>query len=138
MKEKLSPTEWSATQYRVVFPAHLNPAGTLFGGEAIRWLDETAFIAATRCTRQRMVTVKIHEVRFLRPVLPDTILEIKACIVRAGHVKLEIAVEAWAEDLYSERREKVIEAGFVFAPCNGDFTPALLQVTAPATLPAAE
>lgn len=126
MKEINSAVGQTATQFRVVFPGDLNPSGTLFGGVAMQWLDETAFIVATRCARQRMVTVKIGQVRFLRPVHADSILEITARIVRAGFVKLEISVEAWAEDLYSQRRERVIEAEFTFAACNTDLKPSLL------------
>ena len=39
-------------QFRVVFPKYLNSNGTLFGGKAMQWLDEVAFIAATRYSRQ--------------------------------------------------------------------------------------
>lgn len=49
-------------------PKHLNSNGTLFGGEVMQWLDEVALINATRYTRQRMITVKIEQVSFLKPI----------------------------------------------------------------------
>lgn len=117
----------STQQFRVVFPKHLNSNGTFFGGEAMQWLDEVAFITATRFTRQRMITVKIENIRFLNPVLPNTIIEIIGRIVKTGNVKLFITVEAFSEDMYSSKREKSIEANFIFAPCNEELIPIPLE-----------
>jgi acyl-CoA hydrolase len=119
----------STQQYRVVFPKHLNSNGTFFGGEAMQWLDEVAFITATRFTRQRMITVKIEEVRFIKPILPDTIVEMNGKIVKAGNVKLYIKIEVFTEEMYSRHREKAIEADFVFAACNDDLVPVPLKAT---------
>jgi acyl-CoA hydrolase len=124
-----SPVSYIQTeQFKVVFPKHLNSNGTFFGGEAMQWLDEVAFITATRYTRQRMITVKIDNVRFLNPILPNTILNIVGTIVKSWNVKVFIKVEVFAEDMYSQRREKAIEADFIFAACNDDLTPAPLKM----------
>jgi len=122
------PDNFSKTQqFKVVFPKHLNPNGTFFGGEAMQWMDEVAFITATRYTRQRMITVKIENVRFLKPILPNTILEITGRIVKTGNVKIFIKVEVFSEDMFSPNREKTIEADFVFAACNDDLSPVPLK-----------
>ncbi len=86
MPENFSKTQ----QFKVVFPKHLNPNGTFFGGEAMQWMDEVAFITATRYTRQRMITVKIENVRFLKQILPNIILEITRRIAKTGNVKIFI------------------------------------------------
>jgi acyl-CoA hydrolase len=121
------PSNNSTQHFRVVFPKHLNSNGTFFGGEAMQWLDEVAFITATRYTRQRMITVKIENVRFLKPILPNTILEISGRIVKTGNVKVFINVEVFSEDMFSEHREKAMEADFVFASCNDDLLPTPLN-----------
>jgi acyl-CoA hydrolase len=123
MSDNFSKTQ----QFKVVFPKHLNPNGTFFGGEAMQWMDEVAFITATRYTRQRMITVKIENVRFLKPILPNTILEITGRIVKTGNVKIFIKVEVFSEDMFSQSREKAIEADFVFAACNDDLSPVPLK-----------
>ena len=41
-------------QFKAIFPNTLNANETLFGGEAMKWMDEVAYITATRFTRQRM------------------------------------------------------------------------------------
>jgi acyl-CoA hydrolase len=42
---------------KAIFPNTTNHYDTLFGGTALMWMDELAFITATRFSRQRMVTV---------------------------------------------------------------------------------
>lgn len=128
-KKIFIPDNFSQTrQFRVVFSKHLNSNGTLFGGEAMQWLDEVALIAATRYTRQRMITVKIEQVSFLKPILPNSILDITGRIVKTNHVKIFIKVEVYSEDMFSERCEKVMEADFIFAACNKDLSPTLLKM----------
>ena len=65
-------------QYRVVFPKHLNSNGTFFGGEAMQWLDEVAFITATRFTRQRMITV-------IQAMFNDDVNRIRHVVHRFDH-----------------------------------------------------
>ena len=89
----------------------------------MQWLDEVAFITATRNTRQRMITINVGNIRFLKPILPNTILEIVGKIVKSGHVKLFIKVEVYSEDMFSQGREKTMEADFVFAPCDDELKP---------------
>ncbi len=126
-KSNISDNFFQTQHFKVVFPKHLNSNGTFFGGEAMQWLDEVAFITATRYTRQRMITVKIGNIRFLKPILPNTILEIVGKIVKTGHVKLFIKVEVYAEAMYSQLREKMLEADFVFASCNDELSPVPLN-----------
>lgn len=127
-KTFIPDTLYQTHQFKVVFPKHLNSNGTFFGGEAMQWLDEVAFITATRFTRQRMITVKIENIRFLKPIIPNTILEIVGKIVKTGNVKLFIKIEVFSEDMFSQFREKAMEADFVFAPCNDDLSPTPLKM----------
>ncbi|MFZ4520811.1 MAG: acyl-CoA thioesterase [Bacteroidales bacterium] len=131
MENPIGNRNMSVQQFRVVFPKYLNSNGTFFGGEAMQWLDEVAFITATRYTRQRMVTVKIDQVRFLKPIFPNTIVEITGKISKAGNYKLFITVEVFMEEMYSTRREKAIEADFIFAPCNDELAPVPLKKQEP-------
>lgn len=116
-----------ARQSRVVFPKDLNPNGTLFGGAAMGWMDEIAYIVATRFTRQRMFTMSTDNVKFLRPVLPDQIVEAVGFVVKATAVKLFIKVEIYAEAKYEEKREKAVEASFVFVAMNENLSPCRIR-----------
>jgi acyl-CoA hydrolase len=116
MKERI---EGSVTrQFKAIFPGVLNGYNTLFGGTAMKWMDEVAYITAIRFTRQRMVTVSTEKMHFLLPIKPDSIAEIIAKVVRVKNVTLDILVEVYIEDMYSPIREKAAEALFTFAAVN--------------------
>nr|WP_245863626.1 hotdog domain-containing protein [Candidatus Viridilinea mediisalina] len=52
-----------------IFPADTNHYGTLFGGQAVAWIDQAAFICATRWCRRKVVTVHLGEINFHHAVL---------------------------------------------------------------------
>lgn len=105
-------------QCRAVFPYTFNANETLFGGLAMQWMDEVAYITATRCTRRRMFTVQTNHVKFLKAILPNTIVEVIGTVEKAEAVKLTVKVEIYAEQMYGTEREKAIEATFIFASLN--------------------
>lgn len=50
----------------------------------MQWVDEVAFIAATRFTRERVVNVSNDKVVFKTPIHPGSLVELDAQIVRVG------------------------------------------------------
>lgn len=52
MEERIIQSE--TRQFKAIFPNTLNANETLFGGQAMKWMDEVAYITATRFTRQKM------------------------------------------------------------------------------------
>lgn len=105
-------------QVKMVFSKNLNDRLTLFGGEAMKWMDEVAYITATRYTRKRMVTHSSNKIKFLKPVKNGSIIEIIGKIKKANCVKLTIDIKIYAEEMYSDTREKVIEGEFDFVAVN--------------------
>lgn len=107
---KLSETR----QFKAIFPSTLNANETLFGGQAMQWMDEVAYITATRFTRQRMFTVNTENIKFLKAVPPDSIVEVVGRIEKAEVLKLKVRVEIFVEEMYGQARNKAIEGVFVF------------------------
>jgi len=116
MKDKIQQSE--TRQFKAIFPNTLNANDTLFGGEAMKWMDEVAYITATRFTRQKMVTINTENIKFLKPVHPNSIVEIVGTVQKVNSIKLQVKVEIFSEEMYGEIREKVIEGVFVFASLN--------------------
>lgn len=116
MKEILNSSE--TRQCKVVFPSTLNDHDTLFGGIALQWMDEVAFIAATRYTRKNMITASVDKVSFLLPIKSGSIVEIIGKAVFKSHVKLKIQVELFVEGIRVENKQKAAEALFTFAAVN--------------------
>ncbi len=106
--------EKEVTQHRVVMREYLNDQGKLFGGNALKWMDEVAYITASRFTRQKMVTVFVDKIRFLEPVAEGAMLQITGNVISAGMVKSIIKVELWTESELSTIRAKAVEGLFTF------------------------
>ncbi|MGE4289902.1 MAG: acyl-CoA thioesterase [Salinivirgaceae bacterium] len=121
MNKLLSAEE--SRQCKLVFPGTLNDHETLFGGLLMQWMDEIAYITATRFTRKKMVTVSVDSVRFLKPIQQGMIVELISKVVHAGKVKLEVQVDIFSEEMCSENREKSGEAKFTFAATNAQNRP---------------
>lgn len=121
MEEQIRLSE--TRQFKAIFPSTLNANETLFGGQAMQWMDEVAYITATRFTRQRMFTVKTENIRFLKAVNPDSIVEVVGRVEKAESVKLRVKVEIYVEQMYGNEREKAIEGVFVFAALDQNRKP---------------
>jgi len=111
------------TQYKAIFPNTLNANETLFGGHALKWMDEVAYITATRFTHERMFTVNTEKIKFLKVVYPETIVEIIGRVEKVKMIRVFIKVEIYAEEMYGPNREKVMEGTFVFAALDENQKP---------------
>ncbi|WDF56374.1 acyl-CoA thioesterase [Mucilaginibacter sp. KACC 22063] len=100
--------------FKAVFPSTTNHYDTLFGGTAMHLMDEVAFIAATRFTRKRVVTVSSDRIDFNRPIPAGTIIELVGHVIHVGNTSLKVLVEIFIEEMYSEIREKAITGTFTF------------------------
>jgi len=109
--------------FKAVFPNLTNHYDTLFGGTAMALMDEVAFIAATRFTRKKVVTVSSDKIDFTKPIPAGTIVELVARIVHVGRTSLKVAVEVFIEQMYSEGREKAISGHFTFVAINNNRQP---------------
>ena len=100
--------------FKAVFPNTTNHYDTLFGGTAMQLMDEAAFIAATRFTRKRVVTVSSDKIDFTRPIAAGTIIELVARVLSVGRTSLKVQVEIFVEEMYSFRREMAVSGTFSF------------------------
>jgi len=100
--------------FKAVFPNTTNHYDTLFGGMAMQLMDEVAFIAATRFSRKRVVTVSSDRIDFNKPIPAGTIIELVANVVHVGNTSLKVLVEIFIEEMYSDNRDKAITGSFTF------------------------
>ena len=108
---------------KAVFPNTTNHYDTLYGGEALKLMDEVAFICATRYSRKRMVTVSSDRVDFNQPIPAGTIAEFVANVIHVGNTSIRIQVEIFLEEMYTEERHKAIEGIFTFVAIDENRKP---------------
>ena len=109
--------------FKAVFPNTTNHYDTLFGGTAMLWMDEVAFITATRFSRQPMVTVSSDRIDFKKPIPAGTIVELKGSIVHVGNTSLKVQVDIIIEQMYSDHREHAIRGQFTFVAIDENKKP---------------
>ncbi|MDN5201856.1 acyl-CoA thioesterase [Fulvivirgaceae bacterium BMA10] len=109
--------------FKAVFPNTTNHYDTLFGGTALKLMDEVAFITATRFSRKRVVTVSSDKVDFKKPIPAGTLVELEGKVIKVGTTSLKIRVNIFIEQMYSNHRERAIEGIFTFVAVDENRNP---------------
>lgn len=109
--------------FKAVFPNTTNHYDTLFGGTALQLMDEVSFICATRFSRQKVVTVSSDRVDFKKPIPSGTLVELVANIHKVGKSSIEVEVEIFVEEMYSDKREQAVKGVFTMVAVDEDKKP---------------
>ena len=109
---------------KCVFPNTTNHYDTLFGGTALQWMDEVAFITATRFSRQRMVTVSSEKVDFKKPIPSGTFAELIGKVTMVGSSSLKVRVDIFIEQMNKDHRELAVTGEFIMV-CIDDHKKAI-------------
>ncbi|PTA50460.1 acyl-CoA thioesterase [Shewanella morhuae] len=121
IEQRINQSE--ARVIKAVFPAITNHHNTLFGGEALAWMDETAFIAATRFCRKTLVTVSSDRIDFKKPIPAGTLAELIARVIHVGNTSLKVEVNIYVENMYQDHREHAIRGVFTFVAVDEQRNP---------------
>ncbi len=107
----------------IVFPNHTNHMGTLFGGQALAWMDKAAFLAAARYSRRTVVTARSDQVDFKLPIRVGQMVETIGRVVRVGRSSMTVEVELVTEDLHTGERELCTKGTFVMIALDAEGHP---------------
>jgi acyl-CoA hydrolase len=109
---------------QLVFPSDTNQYGVLFGGVAVAWMDQVAYVCAARWCRERNVTAHIDAVDFKRSVPVGATVELIARLKSTGRTSMKIEVEMWAELLDTDEEPYLVVRGeFVMVAVDENGTP---------------
>ncbi len=90
--------ESSLVSTRWMFPSDANPAGNVFGGAIVRYIDEIAAAVAQRHARSNVVIASIDRMDYHHPVRVGDLLTLKASVNHVGNTSMEIGVRVEAEN----------------------------------------
>lgn len=108
---------------KTVFPGRTNHHNTLFGGEALAWMDEAAFVCATRFCRKPLVTISSDRVDFKEPIPAGTLVELVASVSELGNTSLVVEVNVFVESMYKDDKHKAISGSFKFVALDENMKP---------------
>ena len=107
--------------YKLVLPEHLNHYGFLFGGNLLKWVDETAWIAASQdFTGCNFVTIAMDTVEFRKTVRQGTILRMSAQRGRVGNTSVQYAISVFAANIETGGEEMVFSTNITFVRIDAE------------------
>jgi acyl-CoA hydrolase/rubrerythrin len=128
--EKINPKERtighsSVTIAQLMLPHQANPAGYAHGGEIMKMMDNAGGVVAARHAHTNVVTARVDDINFLKPVRVGDLVLVHACLTFVGHSSMEIRIEVETEDLAKEEKQKALTANFIYVALdrNGKPTP---------------
>ena len=102
----------------LVRPEHLSHQGYLFGGQMLKWVDESAWLAASReypdCT---LVTIALDRVEFRQRVANGAILRFHVQFVSQGSSSVTYSVHVF-HDVSPSRTVAVFTTRVTFVRVN--------------------
>lgn len=108
----------------MMMPRDTNPAGTIFGGVILSYLDQAGAEGAYRGGAQRVVTAAMKEVVFHEPVFVGDLVSFYADVVRRGRTSITIKVAVEASRRWNRREvAKVTEAEITYVNVNPEGHP---------------
>ncbi|MBN9886231.1 acyl-CoA thioesterase [Salipiger abyssi] len=112
----------------VARPADASLRGDIFGGWVISHMDIAGGIVAAEIAGEKLATVAIDAMRFLRPVRVGDILSIYGQIERTGRTSIAVHLEAWVRRGRIGDDEKVTEGKFTFVALDDAGRPKLVAI----------
>lgn len=109
---------------RVCMASQIGVHGNLFGGEMLSVLDESGAVYTCQiCDTPRMVTKKIEEVIFQRPVKTGNLIKIYGSVEKIGNTSITINLEARKHNVYTGVQDLVCSTKMVFVRIDDEGAP---------------
>jgi len=104
--------------------------GNLFGGIMMAWIDEAAAAFATEyCCTPNMVTLRVGELLFRKPVKAGNHLRIYGEVKGLGKTSLTLNIEARKFNVYSGEETIVCTTAITFVRIDDDGSPTAIGET---------
>jgi acyl-CoA thioesterase YciA len=107
----------------VAMPADANAYGDIFGGWLVSQMDLGGAVLAHRRAQNRVTTVAIDKMVFLKPVYVGDLVCCYAEVLHTGHSSIAIQLEVWAHRMRFGLEEQVAAGVFTFVAINEEGRP---------------
>jgi acyl-CoA thioesterase YciA len=107
-----------------MMPGHTNPAGTIFGGVILSYMDQAGAEEALFQGAHRVVTVAMNEVVFLEPVFVGDLVSFYTSLIRIGRTSITVKVKVEAARHWDrEEQVQVTEAEITYVNVDENHRP---------------
>src|SRR2546425_764764 len=92
MSDRSEPTGLQPAIRVMMMPRDTSPLGTIFGGLILSYIDQAGAIHARQQAKRRLVTVAMHEVKFIAPVFVGDLVSFYVETLRTGNTSITVRV----------------------------------------------
>jgi acyl-CoA thioesterase YciA len=93
----IAPSQIQPAIRVVMLPRDTNPMGTIFGGIILSYIDQAGVVEAASHTTRKLVTVAMHEVKFIAPVFVGDLVSFFARTLKIGNTSITVRVTVEAK-----------------------------------------
>lgn len=105
--------------YKLVMPEHMNQYGFLFGGNLLKWVDETAWMAvSTDYSGARFVTIGMDRVEFKKGVTGGSILRFEITQQKLGKTSVTYGATVSHRELHQSEEVTIFTTDITFVRVN--------------------
>jgi acyl-CoA thioesterase YciA len=109
---------------KICMSSDIGVHGNLFGGTMMSWIDEAgAAYASQICDTPRMVTVKISELIFKKPIKVGNLIKIYGDVKEFGKTSLTLNIEVRKHNVYTGEQCVVTHTEIKFVRIDDDNNP---------------
>ena len=95
-------------------PGDVNFGGNVHGGMVMKWLDEAAYVCASKWCKTFCVTKYVGGIEFQKPMAIGAVVEIVAKIIYTGTSSMHIALDVYSENVTGGEKIKNTHCIMVF------------------------
>jgi acyl-CoA thioesterase YciA len=112
----------------VMMPRDANYLGTIFGGVVLSYIDQAGAVEAHQRSDKKLVTVAMHEVKFIAPVFIGDLVSFYTETVKLGKTSITVCVTVEAtRALAPHKTVRVTQAEIVFVAIDDAGKPTPIQ-----------
>ena len=104
-------------------PTQVNFGGKVHGGSVMKWIDQAGYACAAGWTGQYCVTVYVSGIRFYRPVLIGSVVEVQAKLIYTGTTSAHVLVSVRAGDPRTNQYLETCDSVIVFVAVDDQGRP---------------
>lgn len=128
-----NPPQRELTLRFLAEPTDVNFGGKVHGGAVMKWIDQAGYACAVGWSGHYCVTVYVGGIRFYKPVLIGSMVEVRARVIHTGRTSMHIAVDVRAGDLKAGNFTDTTHCIIVFVAVNPEGGSAAVPAWTPAT-----
>ena len=99
-------------------PSDVNFGGKVHGGSVMKWIDQAGYACAVGWSGRYCVTVYVGGIRFYKPILMGSLVEVRARVIFTGKTSMHVAVDVSAGDPKDGEFHKTTHCVIVFVAVN--------------------